>query len=139
MKKLIRKIKMWFKVFFELVKMFDSAFCEIRFINHKIVGIEKELEEVKNRFNRGIRADNVFLNDKNFKFGKYGKNSKKYIELGNVNIERILIALLEYLNVKPKIIMEQIKIEQINEEWKLVFEKERKKNSNKYTGGKDVS
>jgi len=127
MKKLIRKIKMWFKVFFELVKMFDSAFSEIRFINHKIVEIEKELEEINSALDKLlITADRVVFS-KNFRFGKYGREiGKKYLYLGHRPIEEVLVALFEHLGIVPDVTIEKVKTEQIDERFKLVFKKEKK-------------
>jgi len=137
MKKLIWKIKRWFKVFFELVKMFDSAFSEIRFINHKIVEIEKELEEINSAFDKLlITADRVVFS-RNFRFAKYGEEvSKKYKRLEHYPIEEVLVALFDYLDIKPNVIVEKTKDEIINEELRLIFEKDKNGKTKRRKTGK---
>jgi len=131
MKKLIWKIKRWFEVFFELVKMFDSAFSEIRFINHKIVEIEKELEEINSALDKLlITADRVVFS-KNLRFGKYGKEiGRKYLRLTHRPIEEVLVALFEHLGIVPDVTIEKIKKEQVDERFKFVFKKEKKGSNN---------
>jgi len=131
MKKLIWKIKRWFEVFFKLIEMFDSAFSEIRFINHKIVEIEKGLEEINSALDKLlITADRVVFS-KNLKFDKYGREvGKKYLYLEHRPIEEVLVALFEHLGIVPDVTIEKIKMEQVDERFKFVFKKEKKGNNN---------
>ena len=127
MKKLIWKIKEWFRILFKLIKMFDLVFSDLRAMDSRIQAINKELEEVKNKCDRWITADKVFFS-KNFRFDKYGREiGKKYLHLEHRPIEEVLVALFEHLGIVPDVTIEKIKTEQVDERLKFVFKEEKKK------------